>query len=235
MRLLGAALVAAVLTPTCIALTLATPPSAVTLSATSFDSSSAGALRELRAAGVPRLAAVLPVDPDADTALVDAIPADEEELVAWIREGDTAQGWVHICTTLKELVTIRKLGAKTIWLNAGAAAAQSDDYVSASVVSDFADSVCADWDGLQPALEQVTEVIAGKAWFQALDVAQGAATPIVDVYAPLADERAFKAATSPAAPPQTKFCMECGVKLPRAARFCSACGQEQAPPVLGRD
>ena len=229
MRLLVAALVAA-LTPTCVALTLATPPSAVTLSATSFDSSSAGALRELRAAGVPRLAAVSPVDPDADTALVDAVPADEEELVAWIRGGDTKQGWVHICTTLKELVAIRKLGAKTIWLNAGAAAAASDDFLSASVVSDFADSVCADWDELQPALEQVAEVIAEKAWFQALDVTQTegatATATIVDV-PPLTDELAVNVAVSPSEAPPSKFCMECGAKLPRTARFCSSCGQEQ--------
>lgn len=213
---------------TCVALTLATPPSAVTLSATSFDSSSAGALRELRAAGVPRLAAVSPVDPDADTALVDAVPTDEEELVAWVREGDTKQGWVHICTTLKELVAVRKLGAKTIWLNAGAAAAASENYLSASVVSDFADSVCSDWDELQPALEQVAEVIAEKAWFQALDVATGATATAASVDVPLAaDELAVNVAASPSGAPQSKFCTECGTKLPRTARFCSACGQEQ--------
>ena len=88
-------------------------------------------------------------------------PCFQMKLATWARGGGTADGWVHICSTLKELVGAKKLGANTVWLNAGAAAAADEEsYLSANVVSDFADSVCAGWSGLEAAIEEVSEVIA---------------------------------------------------------------------------
>lgn len=60
--------------------------------------------------------------------------------------------WVHIAATFKELATAKRLGAVTVWFNEQAAATQKDvgdiadnldmGFLSAAIISDFADAVC---------------------------------------------------------------------------------------------
>ena len=181
---------------------------------------------------MPRLAVLTDADGGVDEALVDAAPASDGELVAWVSSGgDPEQRWIHICATLKELAAVRRYGARTVWLNARAAAEQArneneDTFLSDKITGDFADRVCSTWSQVPAALEEVL------ALGPLLEESEPQERGPVGAWAPasVAPQPELEAeAPPPAAAPasDTKFCMFCGVKLPRRARFCSECGERQ--------
>ena len=138
------------------------------------------------------------------------------------------EGWVHVASAFPELVSARRAGAATVWLNERAAATDGDlesqGYIGTAIIGDFADAVCAGPSELSAAVDAArrerwnasddkaasSDVITGTS----LDDATREESP-TDLTATefFGDKRSIQ------------FCMQCGTKLPITARFCRACGE----------
>ena len=143
-------------------------------------------LRRLRAAGVSHLAAVsgymvgLEEDTESDLlregdlldCLLTASPTAEPSASPAIVSAQRAKDWVHVCSSVKELAGAKRVGARTLWLNAAAAAdthsrevtdedieraqasglAEPQGYVARGIIADLADAVCAELEEIPAAL-----------------------------------------------------------------------------------
>ena len=101
-------------------------------------------LRRLRAAGVSHLAAVsgylvgLEEDTESDLlqegdlldCLLTASPTAEPSASPAIVSAQRAKDWVHVCSSIKELAGAKRVGARTLWLNAAAAADEHSKEIS---------------------------------------------------------------------------------------------------------
>ena len=115
-------------------LTLPTAPGAVSFAPGLLKPIPAaeGVLRRLRSAGTAHLAAVAMYQEDVEadllkggdlldvllTTTATAEPSASPEIVKALG----AKDWVHVCGTVKELAAAKRVGARTLWLNAAAAA-----------------------------------------------------------------------------------------------------------------
>ena len=107
----------------------AAAPQAVSFSAGLLTASAGPLLRRLRVAGVSHLAAVQ-LDPDACDALLDGGELDvllgltprgePDALSPEIQAALVCKDWVHVCSTVSELAGAKRVGGRTIWLNAEA-------------------------------------------------------------------------------------------------------------------
>lgn len=143
-------------------------------------------LRRLRAAGVSHIAAVsgylvgLEEDTESDLlregdlldCLLTASPTAEPSASPAIVSAQRAKDWVHVCSSVKELAGAKRVGARTLWLNAAAAAdehsrevtdedieraqasglAEPQGYVARGIIADLADAVCAELEEIPAAL-----------------------------------------------------------------------------------
>ena len=143
-------------------------------------------LRRLRAAGVSHLAAVsgylvgLEEDTESDLlqegdlldCLLTASPTAEPSASPAIVSAQRAKDWVHVCSSIKELAGAKRVGARTLWLNAAAAAdehskeitdkdieraqasglPEPQGYVARGIIADLADAVCGELKEIPEAL-----------------------------------------------------------------------------------
>ncbi len=169
-----------------------------------------------------------------------------------------SNGWVHVADDFRSLVGAKRLGASTVWLNEEAAETvgnvEEGGWMGAAIVEDFADAVCGSLAALPDAVVAARRAAAAR---EAGDAETGEAMEILerrlrreraaaewgaragDVDAGLADGASSEAAAADAsrgqplpAPDQPqaahKFCIDCGARLPRRAKFCSECGGAQS-------
>jgi hypothetical protein len=154
--------------------------------------------------------------------------------------------WVHVAGGFKDLVAARQMGAATVWLNEQAAADADDidatGYIGASIIGDFADALCGSSCELLGAVSEARHRFAEreveeedaaarverspKAAGPGLSDERGAA--VIDIEP--TPRMAPSASTPGGTQRKLKYCMECGARLPVAAKFCCDCGEKQPLP-----
>ena len=237
-------------------LTLPTAPGAVSFAPGLLKPIPAaeGVLRRLRSAGTAHLAAVAMYQEDTEADLLkggdllDALltttataePSASPEIVKALG----AKDWVHVCGTVKELAAAKRVGARTLWLNAAAAAdehsktfsdeeieraqaaglAEPQGYVARGIIADLADAVCDRLEALPEALVSLQAAMDAEREAARGDEDEppaGAAAAVGSAESGTTAERAAASLQE-----QQQYCVGCGAKLPSRARFCPACGDE---------
>eukprot|EP00325_Prymnesiales_sp_UTEX-LB-985_P030449 CAMPEP_0174718664 /NCGR_PEP_ID=MMETSP1094-20130205/29625_1 /TAXON_ID=156173 /ORGANISM="Chrysochromulina brevifilum, Strain UTEX LB 985" /LENGTH=184 /DNA_ID=CAMNT_0015918821 /DNA_START=92 /DNA_END=646 /DNA_ORIENTATION=- len=168
---------------------------------------------------------------DLGRAALETLVTDSDSLVAFEEVANVdignREGWVHVTTTFPELVQARRAGAATVWLNDQAAAGdlESQGYIGAAIIDDFADAICAAPNGLTSAIND-----ARLARWQA-EAATGAEQLAVDVTAQaISNGNTNDDVDLPVSTSMTRqFCMQCGAEMPGRANFCRFCGEKLAP------
>jgi hypothetical protein len=228
------------------------------LSGVSTSDEVSASLGVLRAAGVQRVIS-LPIQAALDMALiesgaVDAIvggdmPDVNSQVAALGQAHSTTAGcewWVHVATRVNECAAASKLGARTIFLDpvvAGEDAFEEMGYLALAIVEDLADATCSSLGDLPDALAAALDDSAPQdertirdmysadhagTEPSANDATADEVTPLHDS-PPLIGTGGGLEGAPQGQTKQHKFCMECGVKLPRSAKFCSECGARQHP------
>ena len=205
----------------------------------------AAVLGVLRAKGISHLAAIAGSESiDADllaSGNLDALlgvtatgePTASPEIVTAVGE----EQWVHVCTNVKELAGAKRVGARTIWLNAAAAADENSKgfegepgaksgYVARGIIADLADGVCSTLETLPAAIDSAQEAheLNLKREERQAEAADAAAGGGVGSGA--------GRESKPASDGKQISCVSCGARLPASAKFCSECGDDLSITLL---